>query len=229
MRKPLISSISPSSPHQMLGTSVENKVSHCNQMGQKDQKGASLIMVMVILTIVSLLGIAGVQISMMAERGARNDRDQQIAWQAAEAALIDAEYDLYGPAASTRRYLFAPSTDIKSFTSGCGASGDFAGLCSLNATGKPAWLTVDFTSVATSAPTAFFGQYTGRVFPTGSVGAQPSKLPRYVVEPVLDQFGPGSSSRDKSGADPKYVYRVTAIGFGPRPEIQAFVQMIYRN
>ena len=45
------------------------------------QHGASLIMVMIILTIVSMLGIAAIQISMMSERGARNDRDQLLAWQ----------------------------------------------------------------------------------------------------------------------------------------------------
>ncbi|MBC7719609.1 MAG: hypothetical protein H7Z77_07440, partial [Chitinophagaceae bacterium] len=52
---------------------------------RKRQQGASLIMVLIVLTVVSLLGVAGIQISMMSERGARNDRDQQIAWQAAEA------------------------------------------------------------------------------------------------------------------------------------------------
>ena len=67
------------------------------------QKGASLIMVMIILTIVSMIGIAGVQISMMSERGARNDRDYQLAWQSAEAGLMDAENDLFGPGASSRR------------------------------------------------------------------------------------------------------------------------------
>ena len=58
------------------------------------QNGASLIMVMMILIVVSLLGVSGAQIGLMSERGARNDRDIQMAWQAAEAALIDAEFDM---------------------------------------------------------------------------------------------------------------------------------------
>lgn len=193
------------------------------------QSGASLIIVMIILTIVSMLGVAGIQISMMSERGARNDRDQQIAWQAAEAALIDAEYDIYGPTASTRRAIFTPITDLKSFVSGCGTA-DAAGLCALNPTGKPAWMTADFNATGdTGAPTARFGQFTGRLFPSGTIGVQPVKPPRYMVEPILDQFGPGSASRDLGNANPKYVYRVTAMGFGPRAEVQAVVQMIYRN
>lgn len=57
-------------------------------------RGASLLMVMMILVIVSILGVSGVQLALMSEKGARNDRDMQMAWQSAEAALQDAEFDL---------------------------------------------------------------------------------------------------------------------------------------
>lgn len=186
--------------------------------------GASLIMVLIVLTIVSLLGVAGMQISMMSERGARNDRDRQIAWQAAEAALIDAEFDIFGPGNPNpaRRKIFSDGTnDDALFQAGCGTSGDTVGLCRLVDAAKPAWLTVDFTNTASTAPTAFLGQYTGRSFQFGSSGIQPSRLPRYVIEPILD---PESSVKS-----PAYIYRVTAMGFGPRPEIQAMLQMIYRK
>jgi type IV pilus assembly protein PilX len=187
------------------------------------QKGASLIMVLIILTIVSMLGIAGIQISMLGERGARNDRDMQIAWQAAEAALIDAEFDIFGPGASTRRAEFQP-TNRYAFIEGCGTSGNNTGLCSLAAIGsKPAWLTADFTDTSTKAPTTALGTYTGRTFASGAVGVQPSKAPRYVIEPIPDPADP-----DLSSNPPLYVYRVTAMGFGPRDEIQAVIQMIYR-
>ena len=32
-----------------------------------------------------------------------------------------------------------------------------------------------------------------------------------------------------SSKDPKYLYRVTAMGFGPRKETQAVVQMYFRK
>ena len=76
------------------------------------QRGASLIMVMLVLIIVSVLGVGAAQISLMSERGARNDRDMQMAVQSAEAALIDAEQDMFHPTAttpdtaSTRKILF---------------------------------------------------------------------------------------------------------------------------
>ena len=191
---------------------------------RSNNSGASLILVLIILTVVSLLGVAGMQISMMSERGARNDRDRQIAWQAAEAALLDAEFDIFGPANPNpaRRKIFTDQTnDDALFTSGCGTSGDIIGLCKLVNTGKPVWLTVDFTATGPSAPTTAFGTYTGRTFSSGLVGIQPNKPPRYVIEPIED---PESPTKSKS-----YIYRVTAMGFGPRPEIQAVTQMIYRK
>lgn len=67
-------------------------------------RGVSLIVVLLILVVVSILGVSGIQVAMMGERGTRNDRDQQIAWQAAEAALMDAEFDIEGlPASSTSK------------------------------------------------------------------------------------------------------------------------------
>lgn len=192
------------------------------------QTGASLIVVMIILTIVSLLGVAGIQISMMSERGARNDRDQQVAWQSAEAALMDAEFDMFGPGASTRRATFAP-TNLSAFAPGCGSTGASVGLCAIVDAGKPAWLTVGFDTTGTSAQTTEFGAFTGRSFAAGGIGVQPSKKPRYVIEAIPDQFGTGSGSRNLSSGDVKYVYRVTSMGFGPRDDIQAVLQMIYRN
>lgn len=193
------------------------------------QRGASLIMVMLVLVIVSLLGVGGAQIALMGERSARNDRDQQVAWQSAEAALIDAEADMIDSTASpttTRQTVFDSKNQI-AFYSGCGtatsvATGQSLGLCALNTdtTVKPAWLTADFTVVGSTAMTTEFGQFTGRSFAAGGKGIQPALKPRYVIEVLPDPYG------DKS--DPKFIYRVTAMGFGPRADIQAVLQMIYR-
>jgi type IV pilus assembly protein PilX len=190
------------------------------------QRGVSLIIVMIVLTVVSLLGVAGIQISTLSERGARNDRDQQIAWQSAEAALLDAEFDMFD-AISTRSSTFV-NGDTTAFLDGCAASGSSKGLCTLVSAGKPSWLTVDFDAVGASASTTGFGDFTGRTFNFGSQGIQPAKAPRYVIEPILDHLG-GGDSRSLSTGTPKYVYRVTAMGFGPRPDIQAVVQMIFRD
>jgi type IV pilus assembly protein PilX len=187
------------------------------------QRGASLIMVMLILIVVSIIGVGGIQIAMMAERGSRNDRDMQVAWQAAEEGLIDAENDIYGPAASSRRLTFT-NVDLGAYVADCGVvTGNGAGLCTLVTSGKPAWLSVNFSDASTNAKTAYLGKFTGRTLPSGTTGVQPYKLPRYIIEPIRD---PGD--RDLTSTTPAYVYRVTAMGFGPRADIQAVVQMIYR-
>jgi len=195
----------------------------------RQQAGASLIMVMIILTVVSMVGIAGVQISTMSERGARNDRDYQIALQSAEAGLIDAEIDLNGPGTSTRRSVFTSQNVASSFVAGCGTSGNSQGLCSESASGKAAWLLPDFTLTGTSAPTTEYGTFTGQTFQAGPSGFQPSKKPRYVIEAIADSFGAGSGNRDLEDQSQTFVFRVTSMGFGPRDDIQAVVQMVYRK
>lgn len=198
--------------------------------GLKAQHGASLIMVMIILTIVSMIGIAGVQISTMSERSARNDRDYQVAWQSSEAGLMDAENDLFGPGTSTRRSVFGPALNLAAFEEGCGALSVSRGLCALKMTaGKPAWVNADFKVSGTGAKTAEYGEFTGRTFAAGGPGVQPARKPRYVTEAIPDRAGIGSESRNLGEEDPKYVFRVTSMGFGPRDDIQAVVQMIYRR
>jgi type IV pilus assembly protein PilX len=183
------------------------------------QRGASLIIVMLILIVVSVLGIGSAQIALMSERGARNDRDQQVAWQAAEAALMDAEFDMRGPGTATRASLFDGKNSTP-FVDGCGTSGNSIGLCNTGVTSKQAWLTADFTAAGSSAATTQFGAFTGRSFAAGAPGIQPAKAPRYIIELVPDPVGDMSN--------PTYLYRVTAMGFGPRADIQAVLQMLYR-
>jgi type IV pilus assembly protein PilX len=195
-----------------------SKACYSTKHAVANQAGASLIMVLLILVVVSVLGVGGAQIALMSERSARNDRDQQIAWQAAESGLLDAESDIFDPL-STRKTTFDGKNQT-SFTIGCGTGGNARGLCALPTAGKPAWLTADFTNVSGTAPSVAYGTFTGQVFSAGAVGIQPALTPRYVIEILPDTIG------DKS--DPSFVYRVTAMGFGPRTDIQAVLQMLYR-
>ena len=193
------------------------------------QHGASLVVVMMIIIVASILGVSGIQVAMMGERSTRNQRDFQVAWQSAEAALIDAEFDIEGlPAsfASKRNQIFRiGAVEIDKFISGCGNSGQSIGLCALNTSGKPAWLTVNFLTTGNSAPTTEFGQFTGRTFPSGTAGIQPARQPRYAIEAIPDP----NISRTRPPSEMRYVYRITAMGFGPNDDTQAVIQIIYRN
>ena len=196
----------------------------CGTSQWRAEKGASLIIVLLILMVVSVLGLGAAQIALMGERSSRNERDQQIAWQAAEAAMIDAELDIYSETtAGTPRKGIFDGKNSKDFVDGCGTTGNSKGLCAFNASAeKPAWLTVDFTNTDEDAPTVPFGHFTGRSFASGELGIQPSLPPRYLVELLPD---PGRTDLTKV----TYVYRVTAVGFGPRADTQAVLQMLYRN
>lgn len=180
---------------------------------------------MIIVVIVSILGISGSRISLLGEYSARNDRDYQMAFQSAEAALHDAMNDMEGPGTNSRAHLFVPGNKVD-FLQGCGTSGASKGLCaqeiSEDTSVKPVWLQIDLAS--STSPAATFGEFTGREFPSGSTGARPAQAPRYVIEVIDDRYRIGT---DKSIPPKNMVYRATALGFGPRADAQAVVQMLY--
>ncbi|MBK4736005.1 pilus assembly PilX family protein [Noviherbaspirillum pedocola] len=189
------------------------------------QEGMALLVVLLLLVVVMILGLSSSQIALLSERSARGDRDYQIAWQSAEAALVDAQFDIEGPGTAQRAAVFAPN-NLLDFIDGCGAASEPVrrGLCLPSAIGKPVWLTVDLADL--HAPVTQFGDFTQRAFDAGSAGLKPAYKPRYIIEAVPDT----QLFSDKSiGADKRFVYRVTALGFGPRDTVQAVVQMIFRK
>ena len=185
-------------------------------------RGFSMIVVLIILGILSLLGVAATHMTLLTERSSRYDRDWQIAYQAAEAALLDAEFDIRGPNTSgNKRVSQFANTSLLGFAAGCGTAGTDRGLCLPSAAGKEVWYQVDFLDTSANAPTVEFGTFTGRVLDYGASGVRPSRLPRYIIEVIPDNQ-PGFSTN-------RYMYRVTAMGFGPREDTQAVLQMFYRK
>ncbi|MFA6068986.1 MAG: PilX N-terminal domain-containing pilus assembly protein, partial [Janthinobacterium sp.] len=82
--------------------------------------GATLVYVLCLLVIILLLGISAAQMALQGEKAARGERDRQIAFQAAEEALVDAQNDIEGlPGAPGRSNLFA-SGSAAGFADGCG-------------------------------------------------------------------------------------------------------------
>ena len=205
------------------------------------QRGVSLVVVLLILVIVSLLGVASIQISRMATQSARNERDTQIAWQAAEAALLDAELDILGmPSGNTSKRGFnqadptdpantinlfdRKNTDVSQFAEGCGTSGKNKGLCEIKAGAQANWLAVDFLA-SSNQRYVTFGEYTGRSFQSGASGIQPAHPPRYIIELIDDP----NMERTKDIESRRYIFRITAVGFGPNEKTQVVLQSIYRN
>lgn len=192
------------------------------------QGGASLVVSLLMLVAVLLLGISAAQIAMQGDKASRGDRDRQIAFQAAEAALLDAELDIEkSPSAATTRSAIFDKSSTEGFpVSGCvsGNANKYLGLCKSTPGATPVWETVDFTDTTTSAATVPYGKFTGQTFQTGK-GSLPTKLPRYIIE--LMAFNQQGDSADGSGLT--YFYRVTAIGFGTRDSTQVVLQSFYRK
>jgi type IV pilus assembly protein PilX len=197
----------------------------------KRQRGVTLVVVMLVLVVVMILGIGGAQIALLGERSTRYDRDYLVATQAAEAALLDAEFDIRGPGGS-RSALFAPdNTGI--FVADCGSgsatpSSSNQGLCAPPSdAAKPVWATLDFLDTSSAAKSVVFGAFTGRVFQSGPAGIQPELAPRYIIE-VVDDPAVGGNAGASASPRPK-MYRITAIGFGPRKEVQVVLQTAFRK
>lgn len=201
-----------------------NRCAVCLVRPQPLQAGFSLVTTLILLIVVTLLGVGASQMVLLSEKSTRFDRDQQIAFQAAEAALVDAEFDIRGPnsAAGQRLSIFTGKTDKNvEFVDGCGTSTS-AGLCSdALVGGKSVMYGVDFTDTSANSKTVAFGQFTRRNFSTGSTGLRSEIAPRYIIELIPDPVS--------SNTQPRVLYRVTAMGFGPKKETQAVIQMVFRK
>lgn len=189
------------------------------------ERGASLIVLLLMLTAVLMLGMSAAYIALHGEKAVRNDRDRQIALQAAEAALADAEQDLEH---SSRSHIFAQDK-ADGFVAGCngGQIGLYLGLCRRAGDGlAPAWLTVDFLRHNDNV-TVPYGHFTGRSFQSGK-GMLTARSPRYVIELMSHDL---SSKADEAAAksDSVYFYRITAIGFGMRDSTRVVLQSYYRK
>lgn len=195
------------------------------------QAGMALIVSLLMLVVIMLFGSSAGQIALLNEKASRNDRDRQLAFQAAEAALMDAELDIeHSPDATrSRSQLFSKDSALGFPGEGeeeCrgGQTNVYLGLCKRARDGvAPAWQTVDF--LGTESPVAHsvpYGTFTGQTLQTG-IGSLPAKPARYIIELMV--YNKQGESADK----PTYFYRITAIGFGARDTTQVVLQTFYRK
>jgi type IV pilus assembly protein PilX len=171
------------------------------------QRGISLVVVLLFLVIMMGLGTTAIRTATIEEKLSGNERDQQIAFEAAEAALRDGERNV-------RAALNAGS----GFSAGCAN-----GLClpSTNATAQ--WDTIDWTG---GTPRAY-GSATGAgAYPDNNV----ARAPRYIVE-LLPDMSPGAGNSlglgSRSLAGNGTPFRITAVGWGRRMSTQVMLQSVY--
>ncbi|GJG96624.1 PilX N-terminal domain-containing pilus assembly protein [Cupriavidus pauculus] len=203
------------------------KITHTARLRRAQHvRGIALITSVIMLLVITLLALGGARLALDTKRSTRNQRDLEIAYQAAEAALYDAELDI--GEAIKRSSLFLPTSTAGFLDGDCNTGttmpSAFLGMCNTaDRTGEPIWNTIDWTA-AIDNKTVEYGTFTGRSFPTGS-GLTPARKPRYLIEILQDN----ENGKSASTPTPQYKYRITAIGFGPSDTTRAIVQSVYRK
>ena len=193
----------------------------------KRRQGTALLMCMLIIAVVALLGMSGARIALQDERAGRNDRDRKLAFQAAEAALLDAQLDIEQASDTPRGAQFgrmAPRFPAGCGTAGMGRAGVLLGLCDGAGAGA-AWQRTDFTDdTPAHARTAAYGRFTGQTMQAGA-GPLQQRLPRYLIEAHADRRA--GAVADLSGST--RIYRISAMGFGAQDGTRVLLQSWYRR
>jgi len=164
------------------------------------QSGGVLIVSLILLLVMTLLGVTAMQSNILEEKMAGNYRDQNLAFQAAEAALRDAEADII----SSGRI-----SGLTGFAADC-----TAGLCDATGGLSEVW------KGATEPNGVDLGTHTG----TASLPLVACQ-PRYWIEGFMTAFSAGSSASSKLGGPPRY--RITAVACGGNQNTQVVLQEVY--
>lgn len=168
----------------------------------KKQKGVVLVITLVLLLIVTLLASSSVQLSTIYGRMARNITDTNVAFRAAEAALLEAEA------------IAEAETSLTAYQANAEGKYEIVGITEL-----PRW----------DDPDVDLWSGTNSVAVTYGDGAS---QPRYIIEFVktllseddrlnLDNVGGGS------GADRTQVFRIIARGTGKTNSAEVLLQSTY--
>lgn len=189
----------------------------------QNRRGMSLIIVLILLLLMSILGVTAAQLSLLSNQATRYQRDFKVAYEGAQAALVDAIMDIES---GDRKHLFKIGSDI-GYSDKCGSEDDFLGLCNeYDSDMKPVlYKDIDLKNTSNAVP---YGHFTGRTFQSGTVGLIPAKPPAYIIQYIEDKTKEIGNELGSPGKKPHGAfYRITAIGYGPNEKVFAIVQGEY--
>jgi type IV pilus assembly protein PilX len=189
------------------------------------ESGVVLVVSLIMLMLITLIGVSAMQNTGLEEKMAGNLRDRNMAFQAAEAALRDAEADISNVGGNVPPRI----SGVSDFTVDCGAAtpnvGD-DGLCysfpALDYVGAniapPNPITWPTVNMMTGAPSVPYGRF------TGAQAIQPDRLsaqPRYIIQAIN---GLGAYCNSRGG---KFCYRITVRAQGANPNTVVWLQSIF--
>lgn len=196
----------------------------------KYQKGVVLVISLIMLALLSIIGVAAMQATGLEEKMAGNMRDRNIAFQAAEAGMRDAENDILGRGTAPRvpkingftNFFANCNLDNANNTADDGLCDRSGSVMSSNTTTSVVWdafttpsgtnypaLTLDMTA----PPSVQYGRYTG-ARPLANLSAQP----RYIIESLrkIDCLNNGQC------------YRITVRAQGLNSNTVVWLQSVYK-
>lgn len=172
------------------------------------QDGAVLVTGLLILLVMTILGISGMSSTSMQERMSGNDRDRQIAFQAAEAALREGEEFVL-----TSSY---DALDPLNFTAAC-----TNGLCQKIASGTDNNWTDNTVWSTSTKHRVYSGNF-----------AEITSNPKYIVEDLGKVLIPGVGLLTDCYNRPfpcPNMYRITAMGTGSSGTSRVMLQSVFRK
>ncbi|WP_283744614.1 PilX N-terminal domain-containing pilus assembly protein [Sideroxydans sp. CL21] len=178
---------------------------------RQNQQGFSLIMALGFMVFLTLIVLSMVNVTSSDEKIARNSRDKDLAFAAAEAALRDAEMYISG----SYMYPYNPKLNVALYTSNCPNA-----LCDLRSTPVNLGIRDFFSPDIYGSKSNVLGYASDGVTPTtyspkiNGVASQP----RYLIEVV--------NTNDPSGNNP-IAYRITAQSVGKSMDTRVTLQELY--
>ncbi len=164
----------------------------------KNQKGSVLLVSLMMLLVLTILAISVMNLSTTSEKLTGNQRDQNIAFQAAESALTDAEGWL-------KQQVIPPTSTAACNPAACPVF-NLNGVSNLKTQNASWWAT-------------YGTPYSGKI-------QQAKTQPRYVIEQY--SFIPYDlNPQTRASGRGYYYYRVTAQGNGATDNSKSVVQSIY--
>lgn len=188
-----------------------NKIFVINKQCVKSQSGAALIVSMIVLIVVTLLGITAMNGTVLTEKMSRNYRDSNVAYQAAELALRDAE-----------TWLESQATAPMPTSTGANRVWSLGAIAAAN---PGSWW---------EQPNAWWSA-NGVQYVTATLSGIPnSERPRTIIEfKVIGSGGGGGSivgggsGGGSGGGGTVMYYQITARGVAGNGQAQIILQSIY--
>lgn len=186
-----------------------------------NQRGAVLVVTLILLLVLTVLGMTAVRTTFLEERMARNELDRAIALEGAELALREAERRIDAEVSLQHEQLCSEA--------GSGNCSDIVYLhpdedLSFGGIAKDTF--ADAVDELSLAQWQQHGQFVDA--DNDSVADLPAgagEPPRYLVREV--RFIPDSLNRGHGVPPGRYLYEVSAIGFGSNSNIQVVLQSTF--